>query len=342
MSTTTQPAPSARPRRARPGGADEPRRAARAAGAALALVCAARLRQRPALPDSFDAAGVHPDDIREPRRPEHVPVHHQGRPARRPIRSGCSRCRASRSPGSTPRQRHHRQADRRWLHAGRPRHLGHGDGPLDPRGRRPAGRHRAQRLRLRPFHRRSRRALRRGGARLHRRPGLGRHDRTPGAAHQRLRARHHHGHAVATCSRSSTRWNARASTRGRPRSRSASLAPSLDRARCATRWRAARHARGRHLRALRGDRPGRRAANASRRRTACTSGRTISTRRSSTRSPAQVLPEGERGRAGVHLAHQGGACRCVRYRTRDLTRLLPGTRPAPCAGSRRSPAAPTT
>ena len=30
-------------------------------------------------------------------------------------------------------------------------------------------------------------------------------------------------------------------------------------------------------------------------------------------------------RARVHLADQGGACRSIRYRTRDLTRLLPGT-----------------
>ena len=72
---------------------------------------------------------------------------------------------------------------------------------------------RAQRVRLRPVHRRARRALRRRGAGLHGRPGLRRHDRAPGAADPRLRARHHHGHAVLHARRSSTRWSARASTR---------------------------------------------------------------------------------------------------------------------------------
>ena len=88
-----------------------------------------------------------------------------------------------------------------------------GDGPVDPRRRRPAGRPRAHRLRLRAVHRRAGRALRRRAAGLHGRPGLGRHDRAPGAAHPRLPAGHHHGHARRTCWRSSTRWRGRASTR---------------------------------------------------------------------------------------------------------------------------------
>ena len=46
------------------------------------------------------------------------------------------------------------------------------------------------------------------------------------------------------------------------------------------------------------------------------------------------------GRTGPHLAHQGGAA-VIRYRTRDLTRLLPGRR-APCAAWNGSRAAPTT
>ena len=54
----------------------------------------------------------------------------------------------------------------------------------------------AQRLRLRAVHRRPRPALRRGAPRHGGDPDLGRHDGTAGAAHHRLRARHHHHHAV--------------------------------------------------------------------------------------------------------------------------------------------------
>ena len=61
---------------------------------------------------------------------------------------------------------------------------------------RTAGRHRAHRVRLRPFHRRARRALRRGEARLHGDPHVRRPDGEAGPAHRRLQARHHHGHAV--------------------------------------------------------------------------------------------------------------------------------------------------
>ena len=56
------------------------------------------------------------------------------------------------------------------------------DGALHGLRRRAAGRHRAQRLRLRPVHRRARRALRRRAAGLHRRAGVRRHDRAAGHA----------------------------------------------------------------------------------------------------------------------------------------------------------------
>ena len=52
------------------------------------------------------------------------------------------------------------------------------------------------RLRLRPLHRRPRRALRRRAAGLRRHPGFGRHDRAAGAAHPRFQARDRHGDAV--------------------------------------------------------------------------------------------------------------------------------------------------
>ena len=58
-----------------------------------------------------------------------------------------------------------------------------------------AGHEDPQCLRLRAVHRRARRALRRREARLRHDPGLRRHDRAPGQADRRFRARHHHGDA---------------------------------------------------------------------------------------------------------------------------------------------------
>ena len=148
-----------------------------------------RTRTSPHYREAFDAAGVHPDDVRELSRPGRLPVH-RPRPTCGPTtRSGCSPCRASRWSGCTP------PAARRAS----PTVVGYtaedidmwadGDGPLDPGGRRPPGRRGAQGVRLRPVHRRPRRPLRRRGARLHGGPRLGRHDRAPGHADPRLRAR---------------------------------------------------------------------------------------------------------------------------------------------------------
>ena len=78
----------------------------------------------------------------------------------------------------------------------RHRHLGRPGRALDPRRRRPARRHGPRRLRLRPVHRRPRRALRRRARRLHRDSDVGRADREAGAAHLRPEAEHHHGHAL--------------------------------------------------------------------------------------------------------------------------------------------------
>ena len=55
----------------------------------------------------------------------------------------------------------------------------------------------------------------------------------------------------------------------------------------------------------------------------------------------EVLPEGEKGEL-VFTSLTKEAMPVVRYRTRDLTRLLPGTARGGCGGWRRSPAAPTT
>ena len=73
------------------------------------------------------------------------------------------------------------------------------------------------------------------------------------------------------------------------------------------------------------------ATSASRRRTARTSGRTTSCPRSSTATTASALPDGEMGEL-VFTSLTKEAFPVLRYRTRDLTRLLPGTaRPAHAA-----------
>ena len=82
------------------------------------------------------------------------------------------------------------------------------------------------------------------------------------------------------------------------------------------------------------------ARSASRPRTACTSGRTTSIPRSSTRVTGEVLPDGEEGEL-VFTTLTKEAMPVVRYRTRDLTRCCPAP-PGRCGASRRSPAAPTT
>ena len=134
-------------------------------------------------------------------------------------------------------QRYDGPADGRRLHRRGHRHVGDGDGALHPRGRRPAGRPAAQRLRLRAVHRRPRRALRRREARLHRGPGLRRHDRAAGPADRRLRPADHHGDAVVHAR--DRRRDAPPGPRpaGSRRCRSGSSAPSRGPTRCAARWR---------------------------------------------------------------------------------------------------------
>ena len=100
---------------------------------------------------------------------------------------------------------------------GRYRYLVGRDGALDPRRRRPHRHDHAQRLWLRPVHRRPRRALRRRTARLHGGAGLRRHDRAAGAADQRLQARHHHGDAELHAGDPRTSSRSRGSTRANRR-----------------------------------------------------------------------------------------------------------------------------
>ena len=143
----------------------------------------------------FDAAGVHPDTSTTLADLAKFPFTTKAGSARQlSLRAVRRAARADRARARL--LRHHRQADRRRLYQRRHRDVGRRGRALDPRRRRPARHEAAQRLWLRPVHRRPRPALRRGAAGLHHHPGLGRHDRAAGAADRRLRARHHHGDAV--------------------------------------------------------------------------------------------------------------------------------------------------
>ena len=185
---------------------------------------------------AFDAAGVHPDDLQGPRRPGPVPVHRPRRTCATTTRSACSPCRASRS------SRIHASSGT----TGKPTVVGY-----------TARRHPAPGPRLMA------RSIRAAGGRpgdvVHVAYGYGLFTGGLGAHYgaeelgctvvpvsggmterqvmliRDFRARRHHGHAVATCWRSSTRWSARASTRARRRCRSASSAPSRGPRTCAAR-----------------------------------------------------------------------------------------------------------
>ena len=199
---------------------------------------------------------------------------------------------------------------------------------------------RPRRLRLRPVHGRPRRPCRRGAARLHRDPRLGRPHRTAGAADRRLRAGRDHGHAVVHA-RDPRRVRASGSRPARDLAQGRHLRRRAVERRDATRDRASlRHARGRHLRSLRGDRPRRRE------RVRREQGRAA--RLGGPLLPGDRRPRDRRGAAGgrawrarVHVADQGG----------DAGDPLPDPRPdsaaareprARCDASRRSPAAATT
>ena len=278
---------------------------------------------------AFDEAGVHPDDIRVARRPGEAAVHHQGRRCATTTRSACSRCRARTSYACTPP-------------AGRPASRPSSATPRDDldmwadvvaRSIRAAGGRRgmiaAQRLRLRALHRRPRRARRRRAPRLHGGARLGRHDAAPGAADPRLRARHHHGDAVLHAldprrARGAGRRPALDVAQGRHLRRRA-----VDQRHAPRDGAAHRHARGRHLRPVRGDRP-RRGERVRR-----DQGRPA-------RLGGPLLPRGHRpgdrrgaarrrgGRAGLHHAHQAG----------DAGDPLPHPRPDPAAAGHRAQHAP--
>ncbi len=194
---------------------------------------------------------------------DHVPLHRSAarrrrrRPPRRSrVSTTCARCRSRSRPTCATTIRsgcsRGRVAGLARLHAssgttGKPtvvgytrtdsRHLGRPDGALD-RVRRGAPRRRdPQRVRLRPLHRRARRALRRRAARRHRRADVGRLDRAAGRADRGLRrARAVRDALVRARDRRGgrTAWASTSAHRG---SRSDSSAPSRGARRCAARSR---------------------------------------------------------------------------------------------------------
>ena len=129
--------------------------------------------RRPRTCDSLD------DLARRPVRP-------QDRPARElSVRSARGPARGARARPGLERQP--RQADRRRIHARRPRDLDRADGALDDDGRRAPRDADPQRQRLRPVHGRARLPPGRRADRRHRGPGVGRLHRAPGDAAARSR-----------------------------------------------------------------------------------------------------------------------------------------------------------
>ena len=206
---------------------------------------------------SFDAAGVHPDDLKELVRPAEISLHHQERPAGefslRHVRRADGQDRAH--PCVV---RHHRQADRGRLHQARHPDLGRRLRAQHFRERRTARHEDARGVRLRAVHRRARPALRRREARLPGDSGVGRHDRAPGEADRRFRARDDRRDAELHAG--DPRRVPRAGRRsGEIVAADRHLRRRAVDQRDARRDRAdLRHACDRHLRPLRGDRAGRR------------------------------------------------------------------------------------
>ena len=256
-----------------------------------------------------------------PRRSRAISLHRQERPARQlSVRHVRRAARAGRAHPCVVG--HDRQADGRRLYAQRHRHVGDRDGALDSRCGRPPRRHRSRRLRLRSFHRRPRRALRRREARLHRDADVGRPDREAGAADPGLQARHHHGHAVVHAGdrrgdAAAGHRSARIVARDRHLRRGAVDADDAHGDRSGD-----GHGRDRHLRTVGSDRARASRRNASRPRTASPSGKITSIRRSSTRKPARCCPRARRA-SSCFTSLTKEAMPIIRYRTRDLTRLLP-------------------
>ena len=230
--------------------------AGRARRPSSSSACARWSAGRPGTAPSGPSRGGRRPAGRRPhsRRPPAPALHHEGGlPRHVPVRT-------ARGPDGRDRAhprlvRDHGEADRRRLHARRPRRLDRGDGPDPPRRRRPPGRRRAERLRLRSLHGRPRLPLRGGGRRRRGDPDVGRLHRPAAPRPPRPRQR-------CSAARRPTRstWRRRSRRRASARktcaSGSASSARSRGRRRCATRSSPPPPDGAQHLRAVGGDRPG--------------------------------------------------------------------------------------
>ena len=212
------------------------------------------------------------------------------------------------------------------------------------RGRRDAGQHRAQRLRLRPVHRRARHPPGRDRARRDRGPGLRRDDVAAGDADQGPAAGHPDLHAVV---RDPARRGAGRGRPGRPTACAdgrASSAPSRGPTRCGPGSRSCSACARSTSTAC--PRSSARASppSASSPPTACTSTRTTSWSRRSTRLTGEPVPDGTPGEL-VFTTVTKEALPLLRYRTGDIAALRRGTcrvRPHPGQDEQGRPAARTT
>ena len=290
----------------------------RCSSTACARCCATPGRHVPWQRARLDAAGLHPDSVSGLDDLQRLPFmvktdlrdHYPFGLFARPVDGTGARARLVGHDGPAHRGR---------LHGRRPRPLGRPDGALDGRRRRAARRPGAQRLRLRPVHRRAGRALRRRAPGLPGGADLRRRHRTPGGAADGLRR------AACCAPRRPTRWPSPrspsrwASTCGRAGCASACSAPSRGARRCATRSRPAWVCAPTTSTAC--PRSWARAWPASAcAATGCTAGRTTSCSSSSIPRPARPVPDGEAGELVITTLTKE-ALPMLRYRTRDITRL---------------------
>ena len=211
-------------------------------------------------------------------------------------------------------------------------------------GARP-GDHRAQRLWLRPVHRRARLPLRRRAARLHRGADVGRRHRAAGHADAGFRRPHPVRDAVLRAQHRRSRASAWASISRTAAAASAFSAPSPGASRCAATSKRTLGIKAVDVYGLseivgpgvasecarRAERPARLGGPFPVR------GRSIPTR-------SQPLPIGETGELVITTLTKE-ALPMIRYRTRDITRLTDepcACGRTPCAHHARSPAATTT
>ena len=142
----------------------------------------------------LDAAGVYPDDIRALDDITRLPFTTK-EDLRQNYPFGMFAVPSQRGRAHSCVVRNHRTSHCRRIHQGRSRDLGGPRRPLAAGIRRSAGNAGAQCVRLRAVHGRARRPRRHRGTRRDRHPDVRRPDDQTGAAHSRLRARHHHVHA---------------------------------------------------------------------------------------------------------------------------------------------------